>query len=1014
MKERPKLNNASAILTVIFAVLCLSSLTMPSCAEDKVVTEYLMTDFRGASGWRITTLQGSPGASSFKAGVFTCDFADQPGYVGLGAGLTIPGKPQQVSLTYESNKSGHPIVLRFADSQQQCFQKEIAHLDSDGLKTVKVDIGEMSKWFHFQGPNDGMVRPPIRLIEIIIDHNGENTSLRLLKLIAKTEISLDQGLSFALVSRDQGTSADTLTMTCKSILPWDVKARYSWRVTDFFGKELDSGQEQINVPAGQSIERTAEIRRKGIKLCEFRLDADVPVDDLSGEPSKPLKPRPGDHPVAGPTTIRVTKTIPTSVVELKPGGTSELLPDSPFGMGIYLGQRWAADEMEKPARIAQSIGVKWMRDEFNWGHIEPRKGEWHFERFDKSVDTATKHGISIFGLLCYWAPWAQPHTPEGIQAYCNYVKTVVNRYKDRVHYWEIWNEPNIFFWTGTIEQYTDLMKAGYDAVKDADPNAKVIGCCTAGTDLGFIEKVFEFGGFDKMDILSIHPYRYPPTPEETDLIAEVRKADALVRKYGKPKEIWMTEIGWPTNVGGNGSSEAKQAAMIVRTYVLAMASGVVQKTFWYNFRNDGLDVNYNEHNFGIIRQDHSLKSACVSFRTMTHALEGKKLVRPLSEGKAVYAYLFEGKGSRVIAAWAASGTAKLSLAEAGQSVEVVNLIGERKASMPVNGDISVELSDNPVFIQGVTADVKVDISDVKDVIPRKEEQPVQVTVSPISESGFAVEVVRGRSLERAKVSVRIPGYADEFNLPKGKKAHREEYILPARLTFGTEKGLPVSVIVDAGTDGVSKRPKVYYAPCRRASSITIDGSLGEWNRDSPISLGKPGHVQEIEPGKWTGPEDLSAEVWTAWDDTNFYLAARVKDDVFCQNESGAEVWKGDSVQFALDPLHQESSDLIYEIGLALTPKGPQVFCWYSPQGEQTGLMKEANLAVVRSGDVTIYEVAIPFSGLKPLKPECGKTVGFSILLNDDDGGGREGWLEWTSGIGREKSPSLYGDLTFVE
>ena len=1001
-------HNAYGIFATILAVFCMSSLTIPSCAEDKLVTEYVVTDFQGASGWRITSLQGNTGNTRFKDRILTCDFTGMPGYVGLRTDLTIPGKPQEVSLTYESNRSGHPIVLRFADSQGQCFQKEIARLDSDGVNTVNVDVSDMSQWFHFQGPNDGVVRLPIKLIEIIVDHNGENTSLRLLNLKAKTEIPLDQGISFELTPREQGSSADTLTMTCRSILPWDVKARYSWRVTDFFGKELDSGDEQIGIPAGGSLDRRLKVSKNGIKLCDIRLDADVPVDNVQGEPSKPLKVRPGTQAVSDPTTIRVTKTIPTSIVELKPGGTSELLPDSPFGMGIYLGQRWAVDDMDKPAQITQSIGVKWMRDEFNWGHVEPQKGEWHFERFDKSVDTATAHGISIFGLLCYWSPWAKPHTPEGIQDYCNYIKMVVNRYKDRIHYWEIWNEPNIGFWTGTVEQYAELMKAAYDSIKEADPNAKVIGCCTAGTDLGFIERVFQLGGFDEMDILSIHPYRYPPTPEETDLMAELQKADALIRKYGKPKEIWMTEIGWPTNVGGNGSSEAKQAAMIVRTYVLGIASGVVQKTFWYNFRNDGLDANYNEHNFGIIRRDHSPKPACIAFRTMTQALEGKKLIRPLAEGKDVYAYLFEGKSGRTIVAWCASGTAKLSLSNAGGST-VTNLIGGKVAI-----GSGIRLSQNPIFIDKVPQDVKVVISDVKAVKAEAGEPPIQITVLPVNESCFAVQFDSRRSLGKARVTVRIPGYADEFQLPKGKNSHREEYELPAGLTLGSEKGLPVSVIVDTDLGSLSKRPRVYYVPCRRAAVVTVDGSLEEWNLDSPIILGKAGHFQELEPGKWSGPDDLSGEIWTAWDDSNFYLAARVRDNAFCQNESGADIWKGDSVQFALDPLHLESPDSIYEIGLALTPTGPQVYCWYSPQGERTGLMKEAALAVVRTGNLTTYEVSIPLSSLKPLKPTSGNTIGFSLLLNDDDGSGREGWLEWTSGIGQEKSPNLYGDLTFVE
>ena len=192
-------------------------------------------------------------------------------------------------------------------------------------------------------------------------------------------------------------------------------------------------------------------------------------------------------------------------------------------------------------------------------------------------------------------------------------------------------------------------------------------------------------------------------------------------------------------------------------------------------------------------------------------------------------------------------------------------------------------------------------------------------------------------------------------------------------------------------------------------------SLDDWNLDSPIPLGQPGHTQALDPGKWTGPDDLSAHVWTAWDDSHFYIAARAKDDVFRQTSSGPDMWQGDSIQFGLDPLHIEGRGLgtFYEIGLAQTPKGPQVYCWHAPEGGKTGLVEGAKLAVKREGDFTIYEASIPLASLAPLKPALGKTVGFALVTNDDDGEGRKGWLEWNTGIAMEKNPGLFGDITFV-
>ena len=48
-------------------------------------------------------------------------------------------------------------------------------------------------------------------------------------------------------------------------------------------------------------------------------------------------------------------------------------------------------------------------------------------------------------------------------------------------YWEVWNEPNIFYWRGTAEEYHRLYDHAADAVKRALPTARVGGPEVAGT-----------------------------------------------------------------------------------------------------------------------------------------------------------------------------------------------------------------------------------------------------------------------------------------------------------------------------------------------------------------------------------------------------------------------------------------------------------------------------------------------------------------------------------------------------
>ena len=55
--------------------------------------------------------------------------------------------------------------------------------------------------------------------------------------------------------------------------------------------------------------------------------------------------------------------------------------------------------------------------------------------------------------------------------------------------------------------------------------------------------------------------------------------------------------------------ETESREIMIRTHVgidsvaLALASGAARSVSWYDFREDGTDPYYNEHHFGLIRQD---------------------------------------------------------------------------------------------------------------------------------------------------------------------------------------------------------------------------------------------------------------------------------------------------------------------------------------------------------------------------------------------------------------------------
>ena len=89
------------------------------------------------------------------------------------------------------------------------------------------------------------------------------------------------------------------------------------------------------------------------------------------------------------------------------------------------------------------------------------------------------------------------------------------------------------------------------------------------------------------------------------------------------------------------------------------------------------------------------------------------------------------------------------------------------------------------------------------------------------------------------------------------------------------------------------------------------------------------------------------------------------------------------------------------------------YIWINPLG-LAGPADLKQFAIVRdeNAKVTTYEVVIPWSTLGFQGSPKGKCMGFNVLVNDDDGKGRRGWINWAPGIGEWKDPSLFPKVLF--
>lgn len=155
-----------------------------------------------------------------------------------------------------------------------------------------------------------------------------------------------------------------------------------------------------------------------------------------------------------------------------------------------------------------------------------------------------------------------------------------------------------------------------------------------------------------------------------------------------------------------------------------------------------------------------------------------------------------------------------------------------------------------------------------------------------------------------------------------------------------------------------------------------------------------------------------------WDEENFYMAVSATDNNFFQPYKDGDIWQGDGLQFGFSDNALAKTEVTHCTAMAAshTPVGDQLFRSASDYEGERGLIENAEIAVRQDGQKIIYEMAIPWSEIfyEGYVPPLGTSVDFSILMNDNDGDGRRGWLEYNSGIGTGRNYREFGEINFVK
>ena len=291
-------------------------------------------------------------------------------------------------------------------------------------------------------------------------------------------------------------------------------------------------------------------------------------------------------------------------------------------------------------------GFKWIRigqyenssDYTSWDWIEQKRGVFAAPPgVDDYVDSLVDNGVNVqvqlmYGNQMYTSPSGKlpdvsvpepgsfhnddrslysvfwpPTTPEQISAFNKYVAWTVNHFKDRIHYWALWNEQDIGYWNswGNPEQYGTLLSSFIPAVHQADPNAKVIYGGQADPVRDFTQRALDTCKYAAgIDVYAYHTYPgygQNMNPESMDYGAYLNESPRalreLVTKYpGIKPGIPFFDDEFNSIPSWVGSDESVQAKYVTRGLIYNHAAGV--KTFVWLLAAGADGNEYDD--FGII------------------------------------------------------------------------------------------------------------------------------------------------------------------------------------------------------------------------------------------------------------------------------------------------------------------------------------------------------------------------------------------------------------------------------
>ncbi len=406
----------------------------------------------------------------------------------------------------------------------------------------------------------------------------------------------------------------------------------------------------------------------------------------------------------------------------------------PLSASEISGSNWSvgAETMDRDFTVYENwkqylgpLGFKKARIISGWARTEAIRGQYDWKWMDQVVTDMKAQGVTPWVTLAYGNPLYTtfdddsrgdpPRTEEAFLAWEKYVSAFVNRYKDGVHEYEIWNEPR----PGkgmSPEYYATLVHRTAGVIRSVQPGAFInilaldhklfeaaTGMIDAKPEIALytsktLGKLRELQALSLVDGVTFHPYSLNPDDTYTGAIRLLE----LVRSYDERLVIIQGENGAPSEINQKRAladhpwTERSQAKWALRRLLGDLAHGIPSSYFSI------ADMNYDDeiNRKGLLRakSDKTIerpKMAYYALQNLASVFDDRLTVVPEN--------IPEINSRRNIAGYVFSGT---------ENKPIVSLWLNDRVPADTNDLVSAEISlkqlhfEEPVYVDLISGEIK--------------------------------------------------------------------------------------------------------------------------------------------------------------------------------------------------------------------------------------------------------------------------------------------------------------------